>query len=99
MTLPNLIEEVKKEFDEKFIQVASDRTKSGMRLDCDPEYAKSFLSTAITRAWNEGLDEGVKEIEKLMIPNHRTGVADGCIHCIENAHLTASKKVLEKLKK
>ncbi len=35
-------------FDKKFITSPSGLTKSGRRLDCDPDYVKSFISSLLT---------------------------------------------------
>lgn len=64
MSIQKIIEEKKGEFDKEFLTETSNMTRSGKRLICDPDFAKSFIFNDIIPAV---IEAAIKEVEKFDI--------------------------------
>lgn len=53
-------------FDEEFLTEADDLTHSGLRLICDPNFAKAFIETEILKAKGEGRVQVINHIISLL---------------------------------
>ncbi len=60
MTPTHIKEQAVERFEKQFILVSSDTTKSGYRLDCDPEFAKDFLLAELSLA----IQSTIKEVRE-----------------------------------